>query len=107
MEDQRIRNAEHLTDLIGSGRFLLFKHSFRCPISARAFDEYQAFVDTHPRVAHGWIDVVAQRPLSVGVAKDTGIDHASPQALVFESGAVIWDASHGAITRESLAGVLI
>lgn len=106
MDEDRIRNAEHWKDAIRAGRFLLFKHSFRCPISARAFDEYQAFVDTHPRVSHGWIDVVAQRPLSLDIAKQTGIAHESPQALVFDGGAVVWDASHGGITREALADAL-
>ena len=106
MEQDRIRNAEHLGDALQAKRFLLFKHSFRCPISSRAFDEYQAFVDAHPRAAHGWIDVIAQRPLSLQVAKDSGVDHESPQALLYDGGRVIWHASHGQITRDTLAEAL-
>ena len=45
MEQDHIRNADHLAEALRANRFLLFKHSFRCPISARAFDEYQAFVE--------------------------------------------------------------
>lgn len=102
MEHHHIRNAEHLAEALRAHRFLLFKQSFRCPISARAFDEYQAYADSHPAVAHGWIDVVAQRPLSLDVAKDAGVQHESPQALLFEDGKVIWHESHGRITREAL-----
>ena len=106
MESNHIRTAAHLSEAVRAKRFLLIKHSFRCPISARAFDEYQAFIDTHPRTSHGWIDVVAQRPLSLDVAKDTGIRHESPQAIVFEHGKVIWNASHGSITRATLKTAL-
>jgi bacillithiol system protein YtxJ len=86
-------------------RFLLFKHSNRCSISARAFREYEAFVAAHPETPAGWIDVVAHRPLSLRVAECTGVAHQSPQALWIRDGAVSWRASHTSITRDALEGL--
>lgn len=99
----QIRDEGALEAALGAETFLLFKHSFRCPISVRAFEEYRAWHAAHPDAATGWIDVVAQRPWSLAVAERTGVGHESPQALLVERGAVAWHASHGAITREALA----
>lgn len=91
-----------LDDCLSSATFLLFKHSFRCPISTRAFDEYRAYLEDGDLPPTGWIDVVEQRSLSQAVAQRTGVTHESPQALLIEDGKVVWHASHGAITRASL-----
>lgn len=82
--------------------FLLFKHSLTCPISARAFREYTTFVVGGSTVPTGWIDVVGQRPWSQRVETETGLAHESPQVLLLQKGQVIWHASHGGITKESL-----
>jgi bacillithiol system protein YtxJ len=87
---------------LDADRFLLFKHSLTCPISARAFRQYTAFLAGDPKVATGWIDVVGQRPWSQRVEAKTGVAHESPQALVLSKGKVVWHASHGDITKESL-----
>jgi bacillithiol system protein YtxJ len=84
---------------------LVFKHSTRCPISARAHD---AFV----RWAAGAgadaplpcrVLVVEDRPVSDAVAADTGVAHQSPQALLVQGGRVLWHASHWAIDEAALA----
>lgn len=101
-----IREPSALEAAFAADTFLLFKHSFRCPISARAFDEYRAFcagLSDGERIATGWIDVVAQRPWSLDVARRSGVEHESPQALLLERGRVVWHAAHGSITRASLA----
>jgi len=95
-----------LDNALGADLFLLFKHSFRCPISGRAFEEYDEFVAAHPEVPTGWIDVVADRPLSLHAAERTGVTHQSPQALLIRDGSVVWDASHGSITEASLEQAL-
>ena len=71
-------------------------------MSDRAYREYRRFVEAHPEVPTAWIDVIDGRPLSREVAARTGVQHESPQALVLESGRSVWDASHGAVTREAL-----
>ena len=88
---------------LGSAKFLLFKHSPICPVSAAAFDEYELFAAKHPDVPTAWIDVIGSRPLARFVAETTGVRHESPQAIWIRGGRVAWHASHGAITRNSLA----
>jgi bacillithiol system protein YtxJ len=82
--------------------FLLFKHSRRCPISARAFAQYEQFVTGHPDVPTGFLDVIADRPMSQWVAAQYGVLHQSPQALLFRGGRVVWDASHRGVTADAI-----
>jgi bacillithiol system protein YtxJ len=82
--------------------FLVFKHSLICPVSARAFAEYEAFAAARPDVPTAWIDVIGERPWSRRVAEATGVTHQSPQALLVRDGRVAWHASHGAILRQAL-----
>ena len=102
MEERRIRDRSGLREALGADLFLLFKQSFRCPVSRRAFEEYADFVLDHPEVPTGWIDVVADRDLSREAAEATGVTHESPQALLIRGGRVVWHASHGAITASAL-----
>jgi bacillithiol system protein YtxJ len=86
--------------------FLLFNHSRRCPVSAWAFREYEAFLKERGNLQNGWIDVIADRVLSDEVTTRTQIAHASPQAMVPRQGRAAWSATHGAITLEALAGAV-
>jgi bacillithiol system protein YtxJ len=103
MDPHHLRDEADLAARVAAGPFLLFKQSFRCPVSMRAFDAYRAFATAHPEVATGWLDVVEQRPFSLAVATSTGVTHESPQALLFRDGRVAWHASHGRITADALA----
>ena len=94
-----------LREALGQERFLLFKHSRTCSISAAAFEEYADF-RTQSDVATGWLDVSARRTLSQWVAESTGIRHQSPQAILFVRGQPVWNASHHAITGRALAQAL-
>ena len=82
---------------------MLFKHSPICPISARAHREWERFVADHPQAPTLFVDVVADRPAARGLARECGVPHASPQAILFRGGRAVWNASHDAITAESLA----
>ena len=85
---------------------LVFKHSLICPTSARAFAEYEAWRAARPDVPTAWIDVIGERPWSRHVAAATGVEHQSPQALLVRDGKIAWHASHGGITRKSLAAAV-
>ena len=106
MDPIPIAGEEALIAALGAPRFLLFKHSLVCPVSARGYAEYRAFLAEHPDTPSAWIDVIGQRALSLAVAERTGVKHESPQALVLRDGVVTWHASHGAITRLALAEAL-
>jgi len=58
-------------------RVLLFKHSPRCRLSARAHAEYGAFLRAHD-VPALFVDVVAERATARGIAELTGVRHESP-----------------------------
>jgi len=81
---------------------ILFKHSTRCPISARAHAEFTRFAEEHPKITCREVLAIEQRPLSQHIAGQTGVAHQSPQALLFSGGSVVWRASHYDITAGAL-----
>ena len=105
-EPRQIEDEAELERLFTAPRALLFKHSLICPVSARAFAEYRRFLDADGSEPNAWIDVIGQRPLSRAVEARTGVRHESPQAILLESGRVLWSASHGAITSAALEAAL-
>lgn len=86
---------------------LLLKHSTTCPISARAYREFMAFVgsnasDPAQRMEYRIVKVIESRSLSRRIAEDTEVHHESPQVLLLDGGQVIQHTSHGKITRKRL-----
>ncbi|UQD53663.1 bacillithiol system redox-active protein YtxJ [Bacillus methanolicus] len=84
------------------GKQLLFKHSTTCPISAKAYEEFQSFLketDITAAVVH----VIEDRPVSNKIAEEFGIKHESPQIFLLEDGKVRWNTSHWKITKESIS----
>lgn len=98
----QLNDRAELEKALHGPEFLLFKHSRACPVSARAFAAYEEFVADHPEVPTGYLDVVAQRPWSQWVAAEFGVEHQSPQAILFRMGRVVWDQSHRRITVDAL-----
>lgn len=83
----------------------IFKHSTRCPISAGALAEYQAYSrtlsdDASPQLA--LVKVIENRAVSMKIARLTGVEHASPQAILVMNGTAVWNESHWEITRAAL-----
>ena len=82
---------------------VIFKHSTTCPVSARAWCEVQNFIrDDSSDVLVAMVKVIESRPVSNQIAKDLGVEHQSPQAIVLSNKKVQWHASHGAITQECI-----
>ena len=82
----------------------IFKHSLTCPISSRAWDEFQSFAAGRPEGdgVYVLIEIQNARPLSNAVAERTGIRHQSPQAILLRNAAVAWHASHYSIEVAAL-----
>jgi bacillithiol system protein YtxJ len=82
----------------------VFKHSTSCPISANAWNEYQAFVNkVAGQDAQFWmVKVIESRPISNRIAEDLEVKHASPQAILLQKHQSVWHASHWKITQTSL-----
>jgi bacillithiol system protein YtxJ len=86
---------------------LLFKHSLTCPISSRAFQQFQTYLATaDPRVSYKLITIQTAREVSAAAADRLGVVHQSPQAILVKNQASVWDASHYDITSDSLDQVI-
>ena len=80
------------------GNYLIFKHSTTCPISAKAFQEVSEFAKeaTLPIVL---VKVIESRPLSLHIAAELTVTHASPQVIMMKDNRSVWNTSHYDITK--------
>lgn len=87
---------------------LLFKHSTTCPISARAYREFQSYLNGTPNSAADYVlvKVIESRLVSNQIANDLHVYHESPQAILVQNKTAVWDRSHGRITERSLHDAL-
>lgn len=86
---------------------LIFKHSTSCPISLRAFRQFQSYLETaNPNVTYNLITVQTDRPVSNEVTVKLGVQHETPQAILVRDGREIWNASHFNITVSSLEAAI-
>ncbi|MDO3409349.1 bacillithiol system redox-active protein YtxJ [Saccharibacillus sp. CPCC 101409] len=99
--DSAIQESEHKPVLV-------FKHSTRCPISARAYEEAKRYLQGTPNEEAGYvlIHVVEDRPVSLEAADRLGVEHASPQAILLKNGKAVWNTSHSRITSAALQEAL-
>lgn len=97
-----LHDLARFTTALAAPRVLLFKHSPVCPTSAAAKAHYDRFVAEMPDVPTLFVDVIADRGVARAIAAQCGVQHESPQAILFESGKAVWSASHGAITLGAL-----
>ncbi|KAA6448568.1 bacillithiol system redox-active protein YtxJ [Bacillus swezeyi] len=104
MSKQLIQTEDEFKRLVEQNdTFIFLKHSITCPISRRAFDEFEAFANQHEDYPTYYLQVQDSRPLSNYIADHYGIKHESPQAIIFTNGKVKWHASHSQITAQALA----
>jgi len=82
---------------------LFFKHSLTCPISTRAFNELQSYLDNaDPRASYKLITVQKSRKVSDEAASKLKLEHQSPQAILVRNRRELWNASHYEITASAL-----
>ncbi|MCM3356655.1 MAG: bacillithiol system redox-active protein YtxJ [Psychrobacillus sp.] len=81
-------------------KILVLKHSTTCPISARAFREFESF-DTP--LEKYLVKVRESRSVSNEMESDLGVKHESPQVFLVGDGKAVWNASHHQINRTELA----
>ena len=87
---------------------LFFKHSTSCPISVRAFHEFQTYLDSpaSQTAQNALIIVQTARPLSNRLAELAGIKHESPQAILVSNGQAVWHESHFELKNHTLAAAV-
>jgi bacillithiol system protein YtxJ len=80
----------------------LYKHSDTCPISAAAREQVGRFLERHPDAPFYMVNVNDAADVSSYVVEKTGIEHQSPQLIVFRDGEPAWHAAHFDITADAL-----
>ena len=80
---------------------LIFKHSFRCSISATIKKRLES-ADFRNHFKLFMIDVVNSRPTSLYLAEKVNIQHESPQILLFRNGQCYYHASHFDISEHAI-----
>ena len=102
MAVKQLTSVEELNGFVGQpGKHLLFKHSTTCPISAKAHQEFQSYVEENDASA-AIVHVIEDRPVSNQIAEDFGIKHESPQIFLIKDGEVKWNTSHWKITKDAI-----
>ena len=102
-ELRSIQELDHALDESRERPVLLFKHSLTCPISTRAFDELQSYLNNaDPRISYKLITVQTARAVSDEAASRLFVEHESPQAILVRHGRELWNASHRDITASAL-----
>lgn len=100
VDSAAIREAREL--MAHHEAILVFKHSNSCPVSFTAKRQFDQFVAAHPDVPTRLVVVQQERDLSNALETVSRLRHESPQALIVREGRVLWDASHGGITKPRL-----
>ena len=100
---------DELTAAIAESRerpVLLFKHSRHCGVSCEALDELRDHIERHDGpTAYRLITVQTHRRLADEAARQLGVRHETPQALLLRDGKVVWNASHFRITASTLDSI--
>jgi bacillithiol system protein YtxJ len=104
---RQVIDPVELFDSLGDGPAVIYKHSNRCGTCFRALKEVRKFAESRPDVPVFMIDVVRDRPVSNHVSQHFSVVHESPQALVIQGGAAVWDASHLDVTAGGLERAIV
>ncbi|MCK4761235.1 MAG: bacillithiol system redox-active protein YtxJ [Candidatus Aminicenantes bacterium] len=83
---------------------IIFKHSYKCPVSLRAKQEMDGFLkDSTAQIEYEMIDVIGSRQRSNEVVEKYGIGHESPQVIIVDDNdKVLWTASHRKIREKKI-----
>lgn len=105
MDWNNLNSVEQLTEIdekSKSKKQIIFKHSTRCSVSTFAkriltgeySDEVKEKADVY------YLDLISFREVSNSIASRYNVIHESPQLLVIENGACVFNASHSDVSFE-------
>jgi len=83
---------------------VIYKHSTRCGISSMVLSRLErAWNPTDlPEVSFYFLDLIRHRDISQAVAASFEVQHESPQVLVINQGACVYDASHMTVSYSKI-----
>lgn len=87
----------------------IFKHSTRCSISVMAKSRFEReWIAPDFSFQLLYLDLLNYRSVSNKIEELTGVQHQSPQLIVINSGKVIYQQSHNAISaKESIEAITL
>lgn len=100
---KEITNVDEWKDVLKlseAQKILVLKHSTTCPISARAFREFESFETPLEKYL---VKVRESRTVSDEMESDLRIKHESPQVFLIGDGKAVWNVSHHQISQTELA----
>lgn len=83
------------------GTTFIYKHSTRCSVSLFSMRRLNQ-VDPVENEQWLYIDVVADRSMSMALAEELGIRHESPQLIMLKDGNVIAHTSHQEVHEDTV-----
>lgn len=106
-----LTSEEQLNEILAApGKALFFfKHSTRCSISEMAKSRFEREWES-PETPFQllYLDLLNHRDVSGKIEELTGIQHQSPQLIVWRNGKVIYHSSHNAIrAKQSIEALTI
>jgi bacillithiol system protein YtxJ len=87
---------------------LIFKHSTRCSVSRMALDRLERNWN-ESEMGHlkpYFLDLINNRDISNRIADQFQVEHESPQVLIIEKGASVYDQSHMGIDYRAIRDAL-
>lgn len=94
-----IETLDSIANESNSQPILIFKHSTRCSISATALSRLERnwTDDTSQKIKPYYLDLIAFREISSGIAAKFNVEHESPQILIIKNGICVYNNSHTGI----------
>ena len=90
------------------GCCLIFKHSTRCSISLMAKRKFELDWDSIPEnTPLYFLNLLNYRDISSAIADMFQVHHQSPQLLLIKKGECIYEVSHGEISAEEAAELIL
>ncbi|HOY40757.1 MAG TPA: bacillithiol system redox-active protein YtxJ [Chitinophagales bacterium] len=106
MKWEILSTEQQFLDLLDNeSLFAIFKHSTRCSISSMAKNRVERDWDLDFPIYY--LDLIQYRSVSNLIAAKSGIEHQSPQLIVFQNGLPVYDASHNAIDANEIKSNLV
>ena len=96
----KLEKEDGITEIVEASKEepqLIFKHSTRCSISSMALNRFESEWPQDANCKINFLDLIAFRSVSNGVADKLHVEHQSPQAILIQNGQVTYHASHSAI----------
>ena len=101
-----IQQLETIKEESVSQPVAIFKHSTRCSISSMALSRFEKEWNENTNVELYFLDLLAHRTISDLIAQRSGVQHQSPQVIVFIDGEVIHHSSHNGISAELIESII-